>query len=171
MKKSKKVNPTKKLDRLASELGATIKGMTEEQKRQYAGTDNPIGSYLTLDNAKLAAELNAVTDEANDHQIEATFDFKNARYFDRDKHTVNRLVSVALQMSSGIRRLEFLLSQHLPNDKHYGGVGSTGSLRGDLDKLLELTANAAYVVGVLQGAKLEGASPDRLERIKSFATL
>jgi hypothetical protein len=31
-------NPGKKLDRLAIELGRTIKGMTPEQKRQYAGT-------------------------------------------------------------------------------------------------------------------------------------
>ncbi len=34
-----KKNPGKKLDRLASELGTTIKGMTPEQKRQYVRED------------------------------------------------------------------------------------------------------------------------------------
>jgi hypothetical protein len=33
--KSKKVDPAKKLDRLATELGTTIKGMTPRQKQQY----------------------------------------------------------------------------------------------------------------------------------------
>ena len=37
--KKKVKNPGKKLDRLANELGTTIKGMTAEQKRRYARKD------------------------------------------------------------------------------------------------------------------------------------
>lgn len=133
--------------------------------------DDDIAAYIAKDNGKLNLYLGLVTHRMDVHNIEAVFSFKDARFEDKWNHKVSRLVSCGLGNSEAIRRLEFLVSRRMPSEYDGVPVGSTGTPTGDLDKLLELIANNAYAIGVLQGAKLEGAPESRLDEIISFARL
>ena len=128
-------------------------------------------SYVAQDNARLKTALGVVAKRIESEQIRSVLAFKDARFEDRWHHDVNQLVYSAMGSSQAVSRLEFLIQQNLPDQYDGACVGSTGTPGGDFDKLLELVANASYLIGVLQGAKLQGATEERLEEIQSLAAI
>jgi len=184
MKKSKKVDHAKKLDHLTSELGATIKGMTAEEKRRYARRDTkksaskngsqkferfPKRERLKLTDRELKRTISAMIDQVEKRFTVEPFNAVVYRSSDNSITTDFIFGDTPLEPQAPVDRDRF----HEIIDFLRNSVTSKDE---ETDRLLlaldDLTWDSCYYseiigfyMGVLMGAAMMGASHDKLKTI------